>query len=148
MFINVPESSIMSSSKLFKLIVVSLTMSVFFERVGPDDSVGTQMFFEHNVADEFSLASTAPRSASETSATSPSSCKASLLAHCKGPPSTRPKKRVLLPRRSSRSPRLSGGVKFDVVRDLLVLGNRPRSEIHIIPRNLSTLRSLDLSFLT
>ena len=39
-----------------------------------------------------------------------------LLGSAKGHPSPRPQKRVLLPRRSSQ---LSGGVRFDVVRDSL-----------------------------
>ena len=98
-----------------------------------------QLFSEHNVVaitsspdtlQKSSLTSVASRSAPEKSATEPSSCRDLPLADCKRSPLASANVEGSPPRRICRP---SGGVRFDVVRDLLVSMKHQRKEIWMHP---------------
>ena len=92
--------STLLSDELSKSFFACLTTSMYADGIENDDSFGALKWFSghdmvgvKNPPDRLQksfLASIASRSASEKSATPPSSCKESILAHCHGPPLASP----------------------------------------------------------
>ena len=112
------KSSIQLPCKLSNLVFVCLTISMYLTEIGIDDYIqwfsGRDMV-AINYPDNLSLLPQRRDQLQKCPQLRFLLAKSHSLRIAKGHPSPRPKWRVLLPRRSSR---LSGGVGFDIVRDL------------------------------